>query len=125
MKTLILTAALVVLATASFSQEATSAMSNEFVMTSDDLSVAFYPNSTDAVTMIMTKDDNKKVKVRVSDSNDKVLYEKSYSKISHTKVKYDVSAFPSGEYIFEVLNGKEVLYTKNFTKRDGSVALVD
>lgn len=125
MKTLILTAALVVVTATAFSQSETTVKSNDYVMATDELSIAFYPNSADAVTMIMTKDDDQKVKVRISDAGDKVLYEKRYARVNSTKVKYDVSAFPSGEYTFEVLNRKEVVYTKNFTKREGTVALAD
>jgi len=125
MKTLILTAALVVLTVATYAQKETLVSSNDFVLNTDEISITFYPNSADAVTMIMTKDDDQEVKVRMTDSNEKVLYERKYRKINNVKVKYDVSEFPSGEYTFEVLKGKEVIYNKNFTKREGTVALAD
>ena len=125
MKTLIVTAALVVLTTTAFTQQETSAKANEFVLSSEEISIAFYPNSANALTMILSKEDGQKVKVRLTDSDDKVLYSKRYSKVNNTKVKYDVSEFPSGEYTFEVVKGGEVLYTKNFTKREHTVALVD
>ncbi len=125
MKTLILTAALVVLTTATFSQSEPSAIPNDFVMAGDEISVVFYPNSSQAVTMILSKEEGQTVKVRVTDSNEKVLYTKRFGKVNKAMVKYDVSNFPSGEYTFELLSGKDVLYSKKFTKREGTVAMVN
>ena len=125
MKTVVLTAALVVLTIATFAQKESPVKSNDFVLNTDEISIAFYPNSTDAVTMILTKDNDQKVKVRVSNSDEKVLYERRYARINRTKVKYDVSEFPSGEYTFEVIKNNEVIFSKNFTKREGTIALVN
>ncbi|MCB0805464.1 MAG: hypothetical protein KDC05_06660 [Bacteroidales bacterium] len=125
MKTSILTAALVVLTTVIFAQQENTTMKNDFAMASDDVSIAFYPKTAEALTMIMTKDEDQKIKVRFSDEDNKILFQRKYSKVSGTKVTYDVSEFPSGEYTFEVVKDKEVVYSKTFSKRDGAVALVD
>ncbi len=123
MKTLIVTAVLVVLTTTTFAQKETSAQSNDFVLNSEQITVAFYPNSNDAVTMILSKDEGQRVKVRVTDSNENVLYAKRYSKVNSAMVHFDVSEFPAGNYTFEVVDGNKVLYTKTITKRDNAIAL--
>ena len=123
MKTLVLTAALVVLTVATYAQNENSVKSNDYVLSTDEISIAFYPNSSDEVTMILSKDEGQKVKVRITDSNDMTLYSKKYGKENNARVKYDVSKFPAGEYTFEVIEGNEVLFTKNFTKRENTLAL--
>ena len=125
MKTLILTTAMVVIATLSFSQNENQVTNNQFVHQGEDVTVAMYPNSGDAVTMILSKTPETKIKLVVKSDNDEVLYEKHFKKIDNTRVKYDISEFPSGEYTFEVVQGKDVLYSQKFSKRDGTLAIAE
>ncbi|HPE57892.1 MAG TPA: hypothetical protein PK904_15905, partial [Bacteroidales bacterium] len=91
----------------------------------EDVTVAMYPNSGDAVTMILSKTPETKIKLVVKSDNDEVLYQKQFKKIDNTRVKYDISEFPSGEYTFEVVQGKDVLYSQKFSKRDGTLAIAE
>ena len=125
MKTLILTTAMVVIATLSFSQNENQVTNNQFVHQGEDVTVAMYPNSGDAVTMILSKTPETKIKLVVKSDNDEVLYQKQFKKIDNTRVKYDISEFPSGEYTFEVVQGKDVLYSQKFSKRDGTLAIAE
>ena len=123
MKTLILTTAMVVLATLSFSQNESKVESNEFVKSDDGVTIVMYPNSGDAVTMILSKTPESKVKLQVKSSADEILYSKKFNKTDKARVKYDISEFPSGDYTFEVVKGKDVLYSQKFSKRDGTLAI--
>ncbi|HRX97193.1 MAG TPA: hypothetical protein P5514_09640 [Bacteroidales bacterium] len=125
MKTLILTTAMVVIATLTFSQNENQVTNNQFVHQGEDVTVAMYPNSGDAVTMILSKTPETKIKLVVKSDNDEVLYQKQFKKIDNTRVKYDISEFPSGEYTFEVVQGKDVLYSQKFSKRDGTLAIAE
>ncbi len=125
MKTLILTTAVVVLTTLSFAQNEMQSNSNEFVLNSENVSVAMYPNSADAITMILSKAPDAVVKLRVKSDSDEVLYQKKFRKVDNARVKYDISEFPTGEYTFEVVEGKEVLYTQKFSKRAGTLAIAN
>jgi hypothetical protein len=125
MKTLILTTALVVLATLSFSQDEMKSASNEFVLNSENVAVAMYPNNSDAITMILSKSPDAVIKLRVKSESDRVLYQKKFKKVDNARVKYDISEFPSGDYTFEVVNGKDVLYSQKFSKKAGILAIAD
>jgi len=123
MKTLILTAAFIAFTVASFAQTETSLKSNDYVLNTDEISIAFYPTSTDHITMILMKNSDQRVKVRVTDADNQVLYEKKYGKVNNARIKYDISEFPSGNYTFEVLKGNKVLFGKNFNKIENTLAL--
>ena len=125
MKTLLLTTALVVLTALSFAQQETTSLSNDNVQVTDQVKCVIFPNSSDMVTMIVDKPPGEKVNVRIKEGNKKVLYQKRIKKDDKTKVKYDISEFPSGEYTFELVKGKEVLYTKTITKKDESIVIAD
>ncbi|MCB0805462.1 MAG: hypothetical protein KDC05_06650 [Bacteroidales bacterium] len=125
MKTLILTAVLAVFTITAFAQEENSAKSNDFVMASDDINIALYPGNSDAVTMILVKNNGQNVKIRVSDADNQVLYSKWFRKVNRAKVKYDISQFPAGAYTFDVIEGNKVLYSKTFSKRANTVAMAD
>lgn len=125
MRTLILTTAMVVFTTLSFSQDETKKQSNEFVTNTEDVSVAMYPNKGDAITMILEKSPETTVKLQVISTENEVLYQKRFKKVDKTRVKYDISEFPAGEYTFEVVQGKDVLYSQKFSKRDGELAIAE
>lgn len=116
---------MVVIATLTFSQNENQVTNNQFVHQGEDVTVAMYPNSGDAVTMILSKTPETKIKLVVKSDNDEVLYQKQFKKIDNTRVKYDISEFPSGEYTFEVVQGKDVLYSQKFSKRDGTLAIAE
>lgn len=123
MKTLILTIALLVITSLSFAQENQVADSNNIVFDSESVQCVMFPVSNDMVTMILEKDPGEKVNVRIKSSNSDLLYQKRINKVDKARVKFDISQFPTGEYTFELVQGKEVLYTKIFSKKDETVAL--
>lgn len=125
MKNLILTTALVVLTTLMFSQQVNSPLTIDESKVTDQVKCAIFPNSSDMITMIVEKSPGEKVNVRIREDNDRILYQKRLNKADKTKVKYDISKFPSGEYTFELVKGKEVLYAKTVTKKDKVLVMAD
>ena len=125
MKTLILTTAMVVLTTLSFSQNELAAKSNDYVLNSEDLTVAMFANSEDQVTMILLKNPETVVKLKVKSENNRVLYTKRFKKADKSHVRYDISEFPTGEYTFEIVKDKDVLYSQKFAKRDSALAIAN
>ena len=125
MKTLILTTALLILTSLMFAQQKTASLSTDKVLVTDQVKCVIFPNSSDMVTMIVDKPPGEKVNVRIKEGNKKVLYQKRIKKDDKTKVRYDISKFPPGEYTFELVKGKEVLYTKTITKKDEAIVIAD
>ena len=125
MKNLILTTALVVLTTLMFSQQVNSPLTNDESAVTEQVKCAIFPNSNDLITMIVEKAPGEKLNFRIKESNKQVLYQKRIKNDDKTIVKYDISKFPSGEYTFELVKGKEVLYSKTITKKDAAIVMAD
>jgi hypothetical protein len=125
MKNLILTTALVVLTTLMFSQQVNSPLTNDESAVTEQVKCAIFPNSNDLITMIVEKAPGEKLNFRIKESNKQVLYQKRIKNDDKTIVKYDISKFPSGEYKFELVKGKEVLYSKTITKKDAAIVMAD
>lgn len=123
MKTLVMTTALLMLVAIASAQEKPIADSNNIVFEGEHVKCVMYPGSNDMITMILEKDPGEKVSLRIKQSDSEILYQKRMNKVDRARVKFDISEFPSGEYTFELVQGNSVLYTKNFSKKDESVAL--
>lgn len=122
MKTLILTAALVVLTSLSYAQELDSTNDNKMHMKTADLELAVLQPSTDQVTLLMAKEPGMPVKIKVYE-DDKLLYTRRVKKQGTAHIKYDLSQFPDGEYTFKVEKDKDVVYSVKVWK--GATALAD
>ncbi|NOR86519.1 MAG: hypothetical protein GQ527_02805, partial [Bacteroidales bacterium] len=66
------------------------------------------------------------VKIRVKENN-KVLYQRSFKKWAIADLQYDISQFPSGEYTFEIIKDRKVVYSKVVEKgfEERELALVN
>ena len=124
MKTLVMTTALLMLATIAFTQEKMQADSNNIVFEGKHIKCVMYPSNNDMITMILEKEPGEKVNLRIKQSDSEILYQKRMNNVDKARVKFDISDFPSGEYTFELVRGNKVLYTKNFAKKDETVAFV-
>jgi flagellar hook assembly protein FlgD len=121
MKTLVLTAALVVLTAVSFSQKVSE---NGQEMKSDltKVKVAMYSNVSDQVTFIVMKQPEDKLNLKIKDEKGSLVYEKRLRKPENRKITFDIKSLPEGKYTFELAKGKEVLYTNSISKGAASIA---
>lgn len=122
MKATILTTALVVIAALTFAQSDNGTNTESYALDTKNVKCAFVPSTNDMIVMYLEKAQGEKVKVRVSEK-DNILYTKNLNKKDSVRVTYDISSFPIGTYTFELVKGKEVIYSKSFDKRDNAVAL--
>jgi flagellar hook assembly protein FlgD len=122
MKTIVLTAALVVLTAVTFSQKV-SENGKEIKATDSKVKVAMYSNVSDEVTLIVVKEPEDKLNLKIKDENGSLVYEKRLRKPENRKITFDIKSLPEGEYTFELLKGKEVVYTNSIAKGSASIAL--
>jgi len=122
MKTLILTAALVVFTTFSFAQLPKPEVNDTLKPMNADIEVAILQNADDQVNILMAKEPGKLVKIKVYEDN-KLLYVRRVKKAGTANIKYDISAFPDGEYVFQVEKDKKVVFSAKVRK--GPAALAD
>lgn len=122
MKTLVLTTALVVLTTISFAQSEIENKESQLVLNTEDIKASIFPNSNDMVTLVLEKKPGEVVTIKIKEENGKLVYQKRIKKIDSTKTKFDIREFPSGEYTFELIKDKKVLYSKKISKSENVVA---
>jgi hypothetical protein len=120
MKTLILTTALVAAATFSFGQKEASESNKE--VKQSGIEVALLQHADDEVTLLMEKEPRKLVTIKVYEDN-KLLYMQRVRKEATANITYDISEFPAGDYVFEVVKDKEVVYSAKVHK--GSTELAE
>jgi flagellar hook assembly protein FlgD len=121
MKTLVLTAALVVSTAAMFAQKVT-VTGNEIKSDDSKVKVAMYTNVSDEVTMIVMKQPEDKLNLKIKDENGSLVYEKRLRKPENRKITFDLKSLPEGDYTFELAKGKEVVYANSVTKESASMA---
>ena len=122
MKTLILTAALVVLTAATFAQKATE-NGKEMKSVDPNVKVAMFSTSTDQVTFIVMKQPDDKLNLKIKDESGSMVYEKRLRKPENSKITFDLRNLPEGIYSFELVKGREVLYSNSLSKGSESIAL--
>jgi flagellar hook assembly protein FlgD len=122
MKTLVLTAALVVLTAASFAQKV-SENGQELKTDVSKVKVAMYSNVSDEVTFIVVKEPEDKLNLKIKDERGSLVYEKRLRKPENRKITFDIKSLPEGKYTFELAKGKEVVYTNSISKGAASIAL--
>jgi hypothetical protein len=122
MKTITLTIVLALIASLSFAQFPQSSSPDSSCYVEEDLRAAIYEGNPDYIHVKVAKKSGDKVKIRVRNDN-KTLYAQNYKKFSRVDVQYDINAFPEGSYTFEILQGKEVVYSKVIDKNNNSEAL--
>jgi flagellar hook assembly protein FlgD len=122
MKTLVLTAALVVLTAASFAQKV-SENGQELKTDVSKVKVAMYSNVSDEVTFIVKKQPEDKLNLKIRDESGFLVYVKRLGKPEIRKITFDIKSLPEGKYTFELVKGKEVVYTNSISKGAASIAL--
>jgi len=119
MKTIQLTFtfALALLAGSLFAQFPQSSSPDSCCYVENDLRAAIYEGNPDYIHVKVAKLSGDKVKIRVKDEN-KTLYAQNYKKYSRVDVQYDIKDLPLGSYTFEILQGKEVVFSKVINKNN-------
>lgn len=111
MKTLIITIAMAVLASFSYAQFPQSSAPDSCCYEAPDLRASIYLGSPEMVYVQMAKEIGDKVKIRIKEKH-QVLYQRNFKKWALVDVKYNISQFPQGEYTFEIIQNKEVIYSQ-------------
>lgn len=122
MKTLILTISLAVAATFASAQQPASVSDKDTLDKKSAIEVAVLQHKSDQLTLLMEKEPGELVKIKVYEDN-KVLYSQRVKKEASARITYDISKFPDGNYVIEVVKDKDVVYKAEVSK--GSVALAD
>lgn len=119
MKTLKLTftVALALIAGIAFAQFPQTSSPDSCCYVEEDLRAAIYEGNPDYIHVKVAKKLGDKVKIRVKDEN-KTLYAQNYRKFARVDVQYDIREFPAGNYTFEILQGKEVVYSRVINKNN-------
>jgi hypothetical protein len=120
MKTLILTISLAVAATFASAQKPGSASDKDTLDKKSAIEVAVLQHKSDQLTLLMEKEPGELVKIKVYEDN-KILYSQRVKKEASARITYDISNFPNGNYVVEVIKDKDVVYKAEVSK--GSVAL--
>ena len=115
MKPLILTLALTVLSIFSFAQFPQSDIPDSCCYVANDIRVAIFKGNNSHVNVKVAKIPDELIKIRVKEDG-KVLYQQRIKKHAITDLKYDISQFPNGTYIFEIVKDKEVVFSKTIEK---------
>ena len=122
MKTLILTISLAVAATFASAQQPASVSDKDTLDKKSAIEVAVLQHKSDQLTLLMEKEPGELVKIKVYEDN-KVLYSQRVKKEASARITYDISKFPDGNYVIEVVKDEDVVYKAEVSK--GSVALAD
>ncbi len=122
MKTLILATALVVLTAVSFAQKNTES-GREMKSDLSKVKVAMYSNVTDLVNFIVVKEPKVKLNLKIKDESGSLVYMKRLRRPENRKITFDISSLPEGKYTFELVKGKEVVYSNSISKEAASIAL--
>jgi hypothetical protein len=115
MKSIILTIALAAITAFSFAQPAPKSNTDSYSYITNDLKASIGMNNPSMVAVKVAKVPGEKVKIRVK-ANHEVLYQKSYKNYATVDMSYDISELPVGEYTFELIKDKEVVYSQNIQR---------
>lgn len=111
MKTFTLTIAMALIATLSFAQFSKAQRPDSCCYKAEDLRASIFMSSPTIVNVEVAKEIGDKVIIRVKE-NHKTLYRKSYKSWALVDAKYDISKFPVGEYTFEIIQDRKVVYSQ-------------
>jgi hypothetical protein len=117
MKTLSITRTFVLalVANISFAQFPQSSSPDSCEYKETNLRAAIFEGNPDFVHVKVAKELGDKVKIRVKGEN-KTLYSQNFKKYRRVDVQYDIREFPIGSYTFELIKGKEVVFSKVIEK---------
>ena len=120
MKTLILTTALVILASLSFAQSPQSSGTDSSSYVSSDINVTIFQINDSMVSVKMAKKPGELVKVLVKENGNNLLYSRRIKKYGSADLLYDLNQFPEGEYVFEIVKDKKVVYSQKIIRKNVS-----
>lgn len=123
MKSIALTFALALIATFSFAQFPQTKSPDSCCYVAQDLRAAVFMNSNSLVNVKIAKKMGDKVKIRIKEDN-KLLYSQNYKSYELVDLQYDIRQFPEGEYTFEIVQGKEVVFTQTIELNSTASQLV-
>jgi len=112
MKTFTLTLAMALIATLSFAQFSKAQRPDSCCYKAKDLRASIYMSSPNLVNVEVAKEIGDKVIIKVKENN-KTLYRKSYKSWALVDAKYDISKFPAGEYTFEIIQDRKVVFSQS------------
>ncbi len=122
MKTQILTIALATLGMVAFSQTANDRSADKAATKKSDVKCMIVQTDDDMVTVLFDKKAGDPVKIKVLENKNGVLYTKRIKKGTGGRIKYDISQFPAGTYVFELVKDKKVIYSKEVTRETNMMA---
>ena len=117
MKTFTLTLAMALIATLSFAQFSKAQGPDSCCYKAEDLRASIYMSSPNMVNVEVAKEIGDKVIIRVKE-NYKTLYRKSYKSWALVDAKYDISKFPEGEYTFEIIQDRKVVFSQTINNTE-------
>lgn len=123
MKTLILTTALVVLTALTYAQFPQNDAPDSCCYVAQDLRVSILQNNDSTVTLKMAKVPGDLVKIRIIEDGDKLLHQRRVKSHALAQLTYDLHNFPEGDYTFEIIKDKKVVYTKKVSRSNSSSAI--
>ena len=120
MKTIILTTALVVITTLSFAQFPQENLPDSCCYLANDLRVVIFQNNDSTVTLKMAKKPGDLIKIRIKEEDSKLLHQRRVKSYASARIVYDLHEFPEGDYTFEIVKDKKVVYSKSVTRTNSS-----
>ncbi len=124
MKTIVLTTVLVVLSALSFAQFPQENTPDSCCYIADDLRVVIFQNNDSTVTLKMAKNPDELVKIRIKEDGTKLIHNRRVKSYAAANLVYDLHQFPEGDYVFEIVKDKEVVYSKTVSRTNSSNRLV-
>jgi len=124
MKTLILTTALVVLSALSFAQFPQENAPDSCCYLANDLRVVIFQNNDSTVTLKMAKNPGELIKIRIKENGSKLIHNRRVKNYAAASLVYDLHEFPVGDYVFEIIKDKEVVFSKTVSRTNSSINLV-
>lgn len=110
------------IATLSFAQFPQSSSPDSCCYQDESLRAAIYMETPTYVNVKVAKIIGDKVKIRVKEGNE-VLFTQNYKSWARVDIQYDISQFPEGEYTFELIQNKEVVFTQVINNTSEALSL--
>jgi hypothetical protein len=123
MKTLILTTALVVITALSYAQFPQKNAPDSCCYITEDLRVVVFQNSDSTVSLQMAKQPGEVIKIRIRKDDNKLLYQNRVKSHTIARLTYDLHEFPVGDYTFEIVKDKEVVFAKKVSRNNSPSAI--
>lgn len=111
MKSIIITIVLALTATLGMAQFPQSQTTDTNCYVSENLRAAIIDKDGSIVEVKIAKLPEEVVKIRIQDKNE-IIHQTRVKKHAIVDLDFDLSNFPKGEYIVEILDGNKLVYSK-------------